>query len=131
MFGPDKCGADYKLHFIFRYKNPITGDITERSPTKKAENSELQKKFGDNKSHVYTLRVKTDNSFSVEIDGKVYMSGNLLTDISPALIPEKEIDDASDTIPTDWDERERIRDPAAVKPEDWDENEPQKIVDAR
>ena len=39
MFGPDKCGANYKLHFIFRYKNPITGEITERSPTKPAENS--------------------------------------------------------------------------------------------
>ena len=25
MFGPDKCGANYKYHVIFRYKNPITG----------------------------------------------------------------------------------------------------------
>ena len=39
MFGPDKCGASYKLHFIFRYKNPKTGEITERSPTKPAENN--------------------------------------------------------------------------------------------
>lgn len=27
MFGPDKCGNDYKLHFIFRYKHPITGTL--------------------------------------------------------------------------------------------------------
>ena len=39
MFGPDKCGASYKLHFIFRYKNPVTGEVTERSPTKAADNS--------------------------------------------------------------------------------------------
>ena len=39
MFGPDKCGANYKLHFIFRYKNPKTGEITERSPTKQPENN--------------------------------------------------------------------------------------------
>ena len=89
MFGPDKCGADYKLHFIFRYKNPVTGEITERSPTKKADHSELQKKFSDNKPHVYRLEVNTDNTFAVSIDNKVVMSGNLLEDISPAIIPEK------------------------------------------
>lgn len=25
MFGPDKCGNDAKLHFIFRHKHPLTG----------------------------------------------------------------------------------------------------------
>ena len=23
MFGPDKCGSDSKLHFIFRHTNPL------------------------------------------------------------------------------------------------------------
>lgn len=30
MFGPDKCGNDAKLHFIFRHVNPINGSITEK-----------------------------------------------------------------------------------------------------
>ena len=27
MFGPDKCGNDDKLHFIFRHKHPKTGEF--------------------------------------------------------------------------------------------------------
>ena len=27
MFGPDKCGNDLKLHFIFRYENPKTKEF--------------------------------------------------------------------------------------------------------
>lgn len=30
MFGPDKCGNDIKMHFIFRHVNPINGSITEK-----------------------------------------------------------------------------------------------------
>lgn len=30
MFGPDKCGNDVKLHFIFQHKNPKNGTITEK-----------------------------------------------------------------------------------------------------
>lgn len=30
MFGPDKCGNDIKLHFIFRHVNPITGAVEEK-----------------------------------------------------------------------------------------------------
>ena len=59
------------------------------------------------------------------------MSGNLLSDISPPIIPDKEIDDQDDKKPEDWDERERIPDPEANKPDDWDETAPAKIVDSR
>lgn len=31
MFGPDKCGNDNKLHFIFRHKNPVTGEFEVRN----------------------------------------------------------------------------------------------------
>lgn len=30
MFGPDKCGNEVKLHFIFRHVNPLTGQIEEK-----------------------------------------------------------------------------------------------------
>ncbi len=30
MFGPDKCGATNKVHFIFRHRNPKTGEWEEK-----------------------------------------------------------------------------------------------------
>ena len=30
MFGPDRCGSTSKVHFIFRHKNPITGEVEEK-----------------------------------------------------------------------------------------------------
>ena len=29
MFGPDKCGGTNKVHFIFRFTNPVTGETEE------------------------------------------------------------------------------------------------------
>lgn len=34
MFGPDKCGNENKLHFIFNHKNPRNGTISEKHWTK-------------------------------------------------------------------------------------------------
>ena len=52
MFGPDKCGSTNKVHFIFRHKNPKTGEYEEKhmvsSPS--ATTSKL--------STLYTLIVK-------------------------------------------------------------------------
>lgn len=53
MFGPDKCGEDYKLHFIFRHKNPKTGEYEEKH-AKKAD-SDLRTYYTDKKTHLYTL----------------------------------------------------------------------------
>lgn len=30
MFGPDKCGSTNKVHFIFRHRNPKTGEWEEK-----------------------------------------------------------------------------------------------------
>jgi calnexin len=30
MFGPDKCGNDMKLHFIFKHRNPKNGTLSEK-----------------------------------------------------------------------------------------------------
>lgn len=53
MFGPDKCGEDYKLHFIFRHLNPLNKDIEEKHA--KRADVDLKKFYTDKKTHLYTL----------------------------------------------------------------------------
>lgn len=127
MFGPDKCGMDHKLHFIFRHKNPKTGEFEEKHAKKPS--GSLDSYFTDKKTHLYTLVINPDNSFEVLVDNKVVNSGSLLEDMSPPVNPPKEIDDPHDKRPADWDDKEKIPDPDATKPDDWDENEPEEIVD--
>ncbi|KAL3973477.1 anoctamin-2 [Sarotherodon galilaeus] len=127
MFGPDKCGEDYKLHFIFRHKNPKTGEYEEKHAKK--PDADLRTYFTDKKTHLYTLVVNSDNSFEVLVDQTVVNSGNLLTDMTPAVNPPAEIEDPDDHKPEDWDERPKIQDPDSVKPEDWDEDAPAQIPD--
>ncbi|XP_002735033.1 calnexin-like [Saccoglossus kowalevskii] len=102
MFGPDKCGQDAKLHFIFRHKNPITGEYEEKHAQKPS--GDISNMFNDKQTHLYTLVVRPDNSYEVFVDQASVNSGNLLQDV-------------------------RIPDPDAVKPEDWDEDEPKQIAD--
>jgi calnexin len=64
------------------------------------------------------------------IDLNEVNSGSLLKDLTPSIVPAKEIVDPNDHKPESWDEREKIPDPNAVKPEDWDENEPKQIADS-
>ena len=63
---------DYKFHFIFRYTNPVTGETHEHSPSKKVETSELEKKYKDNKPHLFTLKVRDfdlkNSKFGVHFD---------------------------------------------------------------
>lgn len=127
MFGPDKCGLTSKVHFIIRHKNPVNGTVTEhhaKQPTKS-----LTSYFDDKRTHLYSLLMKPDNSYKIEIDGKEIQSGNMLNDMEPSIIPPKQIYDETDKKPNDWDDREMIEDIAAVKPSDWDENQPKEIPD--
>lgn len=55
MFGPDKCGEDYKLHFIFRHKHPKTGVFEEKHA--KPPDVDLKRFFTDRKTHLYTLGI--------------------------------------------------------------------------
>lgn len=127
MFGPDKCGTENKYHFIVRYKNPVTGEIEE----KHAKKSQLiDAFFTDGKTHLFTLVVRPDNTFQMMIDTTEVNSGSLLSDMTPSIIPDKEIVDPTDFKPESWDDREKIEDPEAVKPEDWDESEPKQIPDS-
>lgn len=126
MFGPDKCGTDNKYHFIVRYKNPVSGLIEE----KHAKKSQLiDAFFNDGKTHLFTLVVRPDNTFQMMIDTTEVNSGSLLTDMSPSIVPDKEIIDPNDIKPEGWDEREKIEDPEASRPEDWDETQPKQIED--
>ncbi|PNI26115.1 CANX isoform 9, partial [Pan troglodytes] len=127
MFGPDKCGEDYKLHFIFRHKNPKTGIYEEKHA--KRPDADLKTYFTDKKTHLYTLILNPDNSFEILVDQSVVNSGNLLNDMTPPVNPSREIEDPEDRKPEDWDERPKIPDPEAVKPDDWDEDAPAKIPD--
>ncbi|XP_069055602.1 calnexin [Pleurodeles waltl] len=127
MFGPDKCGEDYKLHFIFRHKNPKTGEYEEKHA--KRPDADLKAYFSDKKTHLYTLVLNPDNSFEILIDQTTVNRGNLLNDMTPPVNPPKEIEDPEDQKPEDWDERAKIPDPDAVKPDDWDEDAPAKIPD--
>lgn len=131
MFGPDKCGNDHKLHFIFMHQNPKNGTLREIHWNKATGVSKLEDAIKDGKWHLFRLNIRSDNSFEVQMDKKIVGKGSLLEDFNPAVNPPKEIDDPEDRKPEEWDEREKIHDPDATKPDDWDENEPRKISDPK
>ncbi|XP_077212355.1 calnexin homolog [Tasmannia lanceolata] len=125
MFGPDKCGSTNKVHFIFKHKNPKTGEYVEhhlKYPPSVPS---------DKLSHLYTAILKPDNELQIFIDGEEKKKVNFLSgdDFEPPLIPAKTIPDPDDKKPEDWDERAKIPDPEAVKPDDWDEDAPLEIED--
>ena len=123
MFGPDKCGSTNKVHFIFRHKNPKTGEYEEKH-LKAPPAARITKT-----TSLYTLIVRPDQTFEMKIDGGSVKNGSLLEDFTPSVNPEKEIDDAKDEKPSDWVEEARMPDPAAEKPADWDEDAPFEVVD--
>lgn len=64
MFGPDKCGEDYKLHFIFRHQNPLNKDFEEKHA--KRPDVDLKKFYTDKKTHLYTLGTETAGNGSLK-----------------------------------------------------------------
>ncbi|XP_077250168.1 calnexin homolog [Tasmannia lanceolata] len=125
MFGPDKCGSVNKVHFIFKHKNPKTGEYVEhhlKYPPSVPS---------DKLTHLYTAILTPDNELRILIDGEEKKKTSFLSadDFEPPLIPAKTIPDPDDKKPEDWDERAKIPDPVAVKPDDWDEDAPMEIED--
>lgn len=112
-----------QVHFIFKHKNPKTGEYEEKHLTS-APMARIVKT-----TSLYTLIVHPDNAFEIKVDGESMKKGNLLDDFTPSVNPEKEIDDPKDTKPDDWVDEARIADPEAKKPEDWDEDAPFEIPD--
>ena len=124
MFGPDRCGSTAKVHFIFRHKNPLTGEIEEKH-LKAPPAPKISKT-----TSVYTLIVRPENqTYEIRINNEKAKAGSLLEDFTPAVNPPKEIDDPEDVKPADWVESPKIADPDATKPADWDEDAPVSIED--
>jgi len=130
MFGPDICGhSNKRTHVILHSDNKNDNLLIKKDiPTET-----------DNLTHLYTLVVRTDNTFEVFVDNKSVRSGKL--EIEFDFLPEKEIKDPDQSKPADWvddaqmddpndqkpdgydDIPEDIPDPDAAKPDDWDDED--------
>lgn len=119
LFGPDKCGPDAHLRFIFNFRNPTTGNYREVHAKKIPNANELL--FSDTKAHLLTLIIKRDNTFSINVDEKPVLSGRLGSEdeFEPALHPAKTINDPDDKKPDDWVDDKEIFDPEDIRPDDW------------
>ncbi|XP_064625094.1 calreticulin-like [Lineus longissimus] len=110
MFGPDICGpGTKKVHVIFQYKG-------KNLLTKK----DIRCK-DDEFTHLYTLILRSDNTYEVKIDNAKVESGELEADWE--FLPAKTIKDPNAKKPADWDDRETIPDPEDKKPDDFDKPE--------
>ncbi|KAF3784727.1 Calreticulin-3 [Nymphaea thermarum] len=117
MFGPDICGTQTKkLHAIVSYQG-------QNYPLKKDLECET-----DKLTHVYTFILRPDASYSILIDNRERESGSMYTDWD--ILPPRKIKDVHAKKPKDWDDREYIDDPDAVKPEGYD-SIPAKIPDPK
>ncbi|ODO00609.1 calnexin [Cryptococcus wingfieldii CBS 7118] len=123
MFGPDKCGSTNKVHFIFRHKNPLTGEWEEKH-LKNPPSPKISKT-----TNLYTLITNPDQTFEILINDESVKKGSLLEDFDPSVNPPKEIDDPEDFKPESWVEEAEIDDLTATKPADWDEDAPLMVVD--
>lgn len=85
MFGPDKCGNDPKMHFIFTHKNVQNGHLREIHWKKSNSVYQLSDIISDAKWHLLRLHLRPDNSFEISLDKRLVGSGYLLQDFTPAI----------------------------------------------
>lgn len=123
MFGPDKCGSTNKVHFIFRHRNPKTGEWEEKH-LRNPPSPKITKTTA-----LYTLIVNPDQTFEILINDESARTGSLLEDFDPAVNPPEQIDDPEDFKPESWVDEAEIDDLEATKPADWDEEAPLMITD--
>jgi len=107
MFGPDFCGHTKRTHVIFNYNG-------ENLLTKNEPRAET-----DQKSHLYTLIVKPDNTYEVLIDNESVKTGSLFDDWD--FLEPKEIKDPAKSKPDDWVDEKKIPDPEDKKPAGYDD----------
>jgi len=132
MFGPDICGYTKKTHVILTY------DKKEGKPTNYLHKTDV-KTESDKFTHLYTLIIKKDNTYEVQIDGEKVEGGPIEDKFE--VYHDKEIKDPAQSKPKDWvDEKQipdpedkkpdghddipkQIPDPEAKKPDDWDDED--------
>ncbi|KAF0912322.1 hypothetical protein E2562_014000 [Oryza meyeriana var. granulata] len=115
MFGPDICGyATKKVHAIL---------------TKNGKNHLIKKDVPcetDQLTHVYTLIIRPDATYSILVDNTEKQSGSIYDDWD--ILPPKKKRDPEAKKPEDWDDKEYIPDPEDKKPEGYDDI-PKEITD--
>jgi len=79
MFGPDICGSNRRSHVIFTHEG--TNHLINKDV--RCESDQL--------SHLYTLHIKSDNTFDVLIDNKSVRSGAIEDEFT--ILKKKEIED--------------------------------------
>ena len=124
MFGPDRCGATDKVHFIVRQKNPKSNTWYEHHLRARLEPKLIEARTSTRRSSMETtplLFTLTTRRPFPEVSWMPW---------SRPLTPPKEIDDPDDSKPKDWVDAAKIDDPEASKPDDWDEDAPREIDDA-
>lgn len=57
-------------------------------------------------THTHTV-IHSDGTYHIIIDQMPFLKGNILEDMTPPFLPDKEIDDPEDKMPSEWDEREK------------------------
>ncbi|KAJ6237752.1 calreticulin and calnexin [Anaeramoeba flamelloides] len=122
MFGPDICGGNNNIHFIYTRKNPNNKNLEERK-LKNPPQAPM-----DHLSHLYTLVLDRANRFQMYLDMELIREGNLLDDFEGVHHPS--MDDPNDKPPEDWVDDYWIRDPSDLPPEDWTDEEYVIDVDA-
>eukprot|EP00516_Mucochytrium_quahogii_P004308 CAMPEP_0203747900 /NCGR_PEP_ID=MMETSP0098-20131031/2920_1 /ASSEMBLY_ACC=CAM_ASM_000208 /TAXON_ID=96639 /ORGANISM=" , Strain NY0313808BC1" /LENGTH=404 /DNA_ID=CAMNT_0050636477 /DNA_START=33 /DNA_END=1247 /DNA_ORIENTATION=- len=117
MFGKDMCGMDVsRIHLIFNYKG---------KNLLKDEDIKLEYNDKNEFTHLYTLHLRPDNTYTVYFDLEEKASGALDEGWD---FPKKMLDDPEDKKPADWVDEEMMLDPEDVKPEGYDDI-PEKIAD--
>lgn len=118
-FGPDLCSPNNHVYFNFTHKNRLTGRFVEHRLIEPPIMNDITPGI----SHLYTLVIRSDNSFEILVDTISMLQGDLLIDFIPSVNPPKEIDDPNDKKPKDFNDQEMIFDKSVKKPADWEQPE--------
>jgi hypothetical protein len=85
MFGPDRCTESNRVHFIYSHFHPIRKVFLKKSV------KDPPKAPVDPYTHLYTLIVRPNNTFSILIDNIEKRNGSLFFDFEPPLLEPREI----------------------------------------
>ncbi|KAK8970944.1 Calreticulin-1 [Platanthera guangdongensis] len=108
MFGPDICGDTNKRVHVILSRNGKNNKIKKEIPF-----------INDQLTHVYTLAIRPDATYSVLTDNELKQSGSIYDDWD--ILPPKKIRDPDAKKPEDWDAKEFIPDVRDTKPEGYDD----------